>query len=133
MTFATQVTAVDAVRKYRWLFSGMVAQVIQRVSGLLLLFYLFVHVRTVHELSGGPVAFNRALGQFKSPFFKLLEIALLGTVILHALNGVRITLLDVGVGLKRQRQLFWIWTVGVGTLVFLAGAIPLFLFSVLKD
>jgi succinate dehydrogenase/fumarate reductase cytochrome b subunit len=57
---------------------------------------------------------------------------LLGTVILHALNGIRITLLDLSVGHKRQRQLFWIWSVGLGTAVFLAGAIPLFLFSVLK-
>ena len=131
MTFAAQTTAISTVRKYRWQFSGMVAHVIQRVSGILLLFYLFVHVHTVRELSAGPAAFNHAVDQFKSPFFKLLEIALLGTVILHALNGIRITLLDLGVGLKRQRQLFWAWTVGIGALVFLAGAIPLFLFSVL--
>ena len=132
MTFAGQATAVAVLRKYRWQFSGMVAQVVQRVSGLLLLFYLFVHVHTVRELSAGSVAFNHAIAQFKSPFFRLLEIALLGTVILHALNGIRITLIDLGVGLKRQRQLFWVWAVGVGTLIFLAGAIPMFLFSVLN-
>ncbi len=132
MTFAAQAATTAVLRKYRWQFSGMVAQVVQRVSGLLLLFYLFVHVHTVRELSAGPVAFNRAIAQFKSPFFRLLEIALLGTVILHALNGIRITLLDLGVGLERQRQLFWVWVVGVGALIFLAGAIPMFLFSVLK-
>jgi succinate dehydrogenase / fumarate reductase cytochrome b subunit len=119
------------IRKYRWQFSGMVAHLVQRVTGLLLLFYLFLHVHTIRQLSEGPVAFNQAIGEFKSPFFKLLEIALLGTVILHALNGVRITLIDLGVGHKRQRQLFWAWSIGLGALVFLAGAIPLFLFSVL--
>jgi len=110
----------------------MVAWWIQRATGLLLLTYLFLHVRTVHKLSQGPAAFNEAMAFFRHPLFKLLEIALLGTVILHALNGVRITLIDLGIGHDRQRQLFWAWSLGLGALVFLAGAIPIFLSSVLK-
>ena len=123
--------AVQA-RKYRDQFSGMTAHVVQRATGLLLLVYLFLHVRTVHELRNGPAAFNAALATFRSPLFKLLEIALLGTVILHALNGVRITLIDLGIGHARQRRMFWIYAVGLGGLIFLAGAIPMFLNSVLK-
>jgi len=117
-------------RKYTGPFSGMLAQVIQRVTGLLLLFYLFLHVRTIHQLAGGPAAFNAAMKTFQTPLFKMLEIALLGTVILHALNGVRITLLDLGYAQTRQRQLFWIYSVGLGALVFLLGAIPLFLMRI---
>ena len=120
------------VRKYRWQFAGMLAHVVQRATGVLLLFYLLLHVQTVSKLSQGPAAFNEALATFKSPLFKLLEIALLATVILHALNGVRITLLDLGWGHTRQRQLFWTWAVGIGVLLFLAGAVPMFLFAVLK-
>ena len=120
------------IEKYRRPFSGMVAWWIQRATGLLLLAYLFLHVRTVHKLSQGPAAFNEAMAFFRHPLFKLLEIALLGTVILHALNGVRITLIDLGIGHDRQRQLFWAWSLGLGALVFLAGAIPIFLSSVLK-
>jgi succinate dehydrogenase / fumarate reductase, cytochrome b subunit len=133
MTTARMRTAlVAAIRKYRWQFSGMVAYSVQRVTGLLLLGYLFLHVHTIRQLSEGPAAFDRAIGEFKSPLFKLLEIALLGTVVLHAFNGVRLTVLDLGLAHKRQRQLFWAGAIGLGTLVFLAGAIPLFLFSVLK-
>jgi succinate dehydrogenase / fumarate reductase cytochrome b subunit len=120
------------MRKYLNQFSGMTAQVLQRVTGLLLLVYLFLHVRTIHELSKGPAAFNAALATFRHPLFKLLEIALLGTVILHALNGIRITLIDLGVGHEKQRRLFWAYTIGLGALIFLAGAIPLFLNAVLK-
>jgi succinate dehydrogenase / fumarate reductase, cytochrome b subunit len=127
-----KLSARDLVKKYRWRFSGMVAWTIQRVTGLLLLFYLFLHVHTISKLSQGPAAFNAAMATFHSPFFKLLEILLLGIVVLHALNGIRITLLDVGVGMDRQRQLFWIVSVGVGILIFLAGAIPMLLFAVLK-
>jgi succinate dehydrogenase / fumarate reductase cytochrome b subunit len=110
----------------------MVAHVIQRVTGVLLLVYLFLHVHTIGELSQGPAAFDQALSEFKNPLFRLLEIALLGTVILHALNGIRLTLIDLGVGHERQRQLFWAWSIGLGALVFLAGGIPLFLASVLR-
>ena len=120
------------VKKYRGPFSGMAAHVVQRSTGVLLLIYLFLHVHTIRELRGGPAAFNAALAAFRSPLFKLLEIALFGTVILHALNGVRITLIDLGVGHAQQRRLWWGFAVGIGALVFLAGAIPLFLYSVLK-
>jgi succinate dehydrogenase / fumarate reductase cytochrome b subunit len=122
----------DVVRKYRWHFSGMVAWTLQRVTGLLLLLYLFLHVHTIGKLSQGPAAFDDAIATFRSPFFKCLEIALLGVVVLHAFNGIRITLVDLGIGVGRQRQLFWTVTVGLGLVVFLAGAIPILLFAVLR-
>jgi succinate dehydrogenase / fumarate reductase cytochrome b subunit len=119
-------------RKYRTQYTGMLAYFIQRATGLLMLAYLFLHIHTIRELRMGPKAFNAALADFDSPLFKLLEIALLGTVILHSLNGVRITLIDAGWGGPRQRKLFWAYTLGVGLVVFAAGAIPLFVFSVLR-
>jgi succinate dehydrogenase / fumarate reductase, cytochrome b subunit len=122
----------QSARKYGGQFAGMTAWFVQRTTGLLLLFYLFLHVRTVHKLSEGPAAFNEALAVFRSPFFKLLEIGLLATVVIHAMNGVRLTLLDLGIGHSRQRQLFWALAAGLGGLLFLAGAIPIFLSGVLK-
>jgi succinate dehydrogenase / fumarate reductase cytochrome b subunit len=113
--------------KYLRQFSGQTAQVVQRVSGVLLLVYLFLHVRTIHELSRGPEAFDAALLTFRNPLFKTLELGLFATVILHALNGIRITLIDLGIGQERQRRLFWVYSVGIGAVIFLAGAIPLVL------
>jgi succinate dehydrogenase / fumarate reductase cytochrome b subunit len=111
--------------------TSMAAHVIQRISGVLLLLYLFLHVLTVHKLAAGPAAFDAALATYRHPIFKLLEIALLGTVIVHALNGVRITLLDLGLA-QGERRLFWVLAVGLGALIFLLGAVPLFLHAVLK-
>jgi succinate dehydrogenase / fumarate reductase cytochrome b subunit len=122
----------DVVRKYRWHFSGMVGWALQRVTGILLLLYLFLHIHTIGKLSQGPEAFDEAIATFRSPSFKCLEIALLGVVVLHAFNGIRITLVDLGIGVGRQRQLFWTVTVGMGLVVFLAGAIPILLFAVLR-
>ena len=62
-------------RKYSWQYGGMLAWLIQRVTGVLPLFYLFLHIRTVHRLSQGPEAFNEAMAFFQRPAFKLLEVA----------------------------------------------------------
>jgi len=111
---------------------GSIAQWLQRVTGVLLLLYLLLHVRTIHSLAGGPVQFDAALAMFRNPFFKLLEIGLLGVVIVHAMNGIRITLLDLGMGHGRQQRLFWILPVAIGGGLFVLGAIPLFIHSVLQ-
>jgi succinate dehydrogenase / fumarate reductase cytochrome b subunit len=115
------------MKKYLHQFAGQTAQILQRITGVALLVYLFLHVRTIHELSRGPEAFDAAILTFRNPFFKILELGLFATVILHALNGIRITLIDLGIGHQRQRRLFWIYSVGAGAVIFLAGAIPLVL------
>ena len=101
-----------------------------RLTGLALLSYLFLHVHTIHMLRN-PAAFDAALNQFRSPLFKCLEIGLLATVILHGLNGIRITMVDMGVALTKQRQMFWWFAVGVGALIFVFGATPIFMHTVL--
>jgi succinate dehydrogenase / fumarate reductase, cytochrome b subunit len=118
------------VKTYLSPLIGMTAYFMQRVTGLLLLVYLLLHVHTVHEIGNGPVAFNHAMDAFKSPLFRLLEIGLLGVVILHALNGIRIMVIDFGVATRHQKRLFWVLAVVIGTLVFIAGALPLFMHSV---
>lgn len=120
------------IAKYTRQFAGGLAQMLQRVTGLLLLLYLLLHVRTIHALREGPAAFDNALATFRNPLFKVLEIGLLGVVILHAMNGVRITLLDLGIGQDRQRQMFWWIAVALGGGLFLLGATPLFLHSVME-
>jgi succinate dehydrogenase / fumarate reductase cytochrome b subunit len=120
-----------AARKYAWRYVGNVAFWIQRLTGIALVGYLILHVHTIHELQN-PETFGDALKTFSTPLFKLGEIALLATVILHALNGIRLTMVDLGVGLTRQRQAFWYFAIGVGAVLFLAGAIPMFIYGILR-
>ena len=68
-----------AARKYRWKYAGMLGFWIQRLTGLGLLFYLFLHVHTIHLLRE-PEKFQTALDQFGKPLFKLGEIGLLAAV-----------------------------------------------------
>lgn len=118
-------------RKYAWKYVGNVAFWIQRVTGIALVGYLIIHVHTIRDLQD-PERFDSALKLFSTPIFKLGEIALLGNVILHALNGIRLTMVDMGVELTRQRQWFWYFAIGVGAVLFLAGAIPMFIYGILR-
>src|SRR5262245_22617057 len=118
-------------RKYAWKYVGNVAFWIQRLTGIALVGYLILHVHTIHDLQD-PEKFDAALKTFSTPLFKLGEIALLGTVILHALNGIRLTMIDMGVELTRQRQWFWYFAIGIGAVLFLAGAIPMFIYGILR-
>jgi len=127
MTSAISLT----LRKYTWRYAGNVAFWIQRLTGLALVAYLILHVHTIRDLKD-PKRFDDALKLFSTPLFKLGEIGLLATVILHALNGIRLTLVDMGVGLSRQRQMFWYFAIGVGLVLFLAGAVPMFIYGILK-
>ena len=102
---------------YRW-HTGSVAWILHRLSGVALTLYLVIHIWVIHHIGQGPEAFNAIMGKVQTPFFKLLEIGLLGTVLYHSFNGFRILLFDLGVGIKQQKQIFW-GTVVVG-LLFLA-------------
>jgi succinate dehydrogenase / fumarate reductase cytochrome b subunit len=120
------------VRNYLSTLLGKSAFYLQRITGVLLLGYLLLHIHTVHMISGGPAAFDRAMQTFKNPLFRLLEIGLLGVVVLHALNGIRIVAIDFGVATRRQKKLFWILAGALGTMIFVAGALPMFMNSVLR-
>lgn len=120
------------VRNYLSTLLGKTAFYLQRVTGVLLLGYLLLHVHTVHMISGGPAAFDSAMQMFRNPLFRMLEIGLLGVVILHALNGIRIIAIDFGVATRRQKKLFWILAGALGTMIFIAGALPMFMNSVLR-
>jgi succinate dehydrogenase / fumarate reductase cytochrome b subunit len=120
------------IRNYASTLLGKTAFYLQRVTGVLLLGYLLLHIHTVHMISGGPAAFDSAIEMFENPLFRLLEIGLLGIVILHALNGIRIVAIDFGVATRRQKKLFWILAGAFGTAIFIAGALPMFMNSVMR-
>src|SRR6476620_1762653 len=128
---ATPNPVTLAARKFAWRYVGNVAFWIQRLTGVALVGYLILHVHTIHDLQN-PAKFDEALKLFSTPLFKLAEIGLLATVILHALNGIRLTMVDLGVELTRQRQMFWYFAVGCGLVLFLAGAVPMFIYGILS-
>lgn len=80
---------------------------LNRVTAIGLTLYLFLHLMILGQLAKGPDGYNNFLALTENPFIKLGEWAVVAAVFLHGLNGIRIILTSFGVGVTRQRQLFY--------------------------
>jgi succinate dehydrogenase / fumarate reductase cytochrome b subunit len=82
-----------------------------------------VHVLDTTLVRISPEAYNSVINAYKTPLLGLGEIALVAAIGLHALNGLRIILIDFwSVGTRHQRLLFWV-VIGLW-IVLLAGFVP---------
>jgi succinate dehydrogenase / fumarate reductase cytochrome b subunit len=107
---------------YRWR-TGAIAWLLHRLSGLALAAYLPMHIWVNHHLARGPEEYNRVMRILAMPAFKILEVGLWGIILYHTMNGIRILLIDLGPGLKYQKQLFWAVVI-VGLILWGAGSYP---------
>jgi len=106
-----------------WKGLGMWAWMLFRISGLVLVLYLFVHLWVISQgRIGGAESLNGLFAFFDKPLLVFLDLMLVAAVLYHALNGVRILLMDVGVGIRRHKAVFWVCML-VAALAFSAFAI----------
>jgi succinate dehydrogenase / fumarate reductase cytochrome b subunit len=97
--------------------------VIHRITGVAIYFFLLVHILDTSLVRISPAAYNAVIGTYKTPIMGLGETALVAAIGLHALNGLRIILIDFwSVGAKHQRLMFWI--VVALWIVLLIGFVP---------
>jgi len=89
-----------------WKGLGMWAWLLFRISGLLLVLYLIAHIIVIS--TGQFHKLDALMKDFDNPVLILADLALVVAVLYHALNGVRIILMDFGVGIKRHKIMFWI-------------------------
>ncbi|MBN1919272.1 MAG: succinate dehydrogenase, cytochrome b556 subunit [Verrucomicrobia bacterium] len=108
--------------RFHW-YAGQVAWVLHRISGLAIVLYLVIHIWSISKLSD-PATFDAEMDLYSKPLFRLGEVALLAACVFHALNGVRILLVDFGNGARYQRQLFY-GVLVLSVIVITAGAIPI--------
>ncbi|HEY9312722.1 succinate dehydrogenase, cytochrome b556 subunit [Williamsia sp.] len=103
-------TAPEPVRK-RSLYRGdpgMWSWVLHRITGVSIFFFLFVHVLDTAVIRIDPDKYSEIIETYKNPIIGLMEIGLVACVLYHALNGVRIILVDFwSKGPKFQRQMLW--------------------------
>jgi succinate dehydrogenase / fumarate reductase, cytochrome b subunit len=87
---------------------GMWSWVAHRVTGVLIFFFLFAHVLDTALVRVSPESYNRIMDTYKTPLVNLMEVGLFGAVLFHALNGIRVTLIDFWAkGTRFQRQMIW--------------------------
>ena len=68
--------------------------VAHRITGVMLFFFLFVHVIDTAMVRVSPEAYNTAVETYKNPIVGLMEVGLVAAVLFHALNGIRVILVD---------------------------------------
>jgi succinate dehydrogenase / fumarate reductase cytochrome b subunit len=105
---------------------GMWSWVAHRITGVLTFFFLFAHVLDTALVRVSPESYDRVIDTYKNPFVNLMEIGLVGAVLFHALNGLRIIAVDFwSKGTRYQRQMLWV-IVFVWVVVMVPGAFFMF-------
>ena len=108
-------------QRYR-IRTGMFAWLMHRLTGVGLVVYLIIHIWGLKSLSD-PETFNALIAKYHSPIFKVGEFGLLVAVAYHAMNGLRIVLIDFLGWSPKQKRLFV--TLGVVTaIIILVGGWP---------
>ncbi|MFJ6719368.1 MULTISPECIES: succinate dehydrogenase, cytochrome b556 subunit [unclassified Streptomyces] len=101
---------------------GMWSWVAHRVTGVLIFFFLFVHVLDTALVRVSPEAYDDVVATYKTPIVALLEYGLVAAILFHALNGLRVIAVDFwSKGPRLQKQM--LWTVLVVWIVLMAGAV----------
>ena len=93
--------------RYKYTRVGWWAWVLQRVTGVALVLYLLVHIGVISTAIAGETTFDDTLAFLQTPVFVVLDLLLLAAVVYHAANGVRIILLDLGIGIRAQATAWW--------------------------
>jgi succinate dehydrogenase / fumarate reductase, cytochrome b subunit len=105
---------------------GMWSWVLHRISGVGIFFFLLVHVLDTALVRVSPEAYNVVIESYKTPIVGLAELGLVGAILFHGLNGLRVIAIDFwSKGTKYQNFMFW--AVIAITVITVAGFAPLHL------
>lgn len=84
------------------------AWVLHRVTGIAIFLFLLAHIVDTAVVGFGSELYDRVVGVYRNPLVRALEIGLAGTIIFHAINGVKVMILDFWPRASdRHRELFW--------------------------
>lgn len=87
---------------------GQWSWALHRVTGVGVLVFLLLHILDTSLIILGPEHYNTIIALYRVPVFRVMEVGLFAAVLFHALNGVRIILVDFWPDLTRvHRQLFY--------------------------
>jgi succinate dehydrogenase / fumarate reductase cytochrome b subunit len=131
---------VESFGRWREFSAGMWAWVLHKLTGWILVGYLFTHIAVLSTAIGvdpgsGAVAgetdmYTQTLqGLEELLIVRFLEVGLLAVAVFHIFNGVRLLFVDLGLGLDVQDKSFYASLVLTAAITvasiptFLAGAV----------
>ena len=97
---------------------GMWSWVGHRITGVVIFFFLLVHVLDTSLVRVSPEAYDAVIGTYQNPLMAVGEVGLVAAIVFHAFNGLRIILVDFWKGgTKYHKQMLWgvliLWVVTV--------------------
>ena len=101
---------------------GMWSWVLHRITGVAIFFFPLVHVLDGALILVSPDAYNAVIGTYKTPIIGFGELGLVAAILFHALNGIRVILIDFWPrGAKLQNVMFWV-VIAIALVIFAAFA-----------
>ena len=99
---------------------GMWAWLFQRVTAVLLLFGLVVHLSATHIFAIGKLDFANITDRLGHTFFLVVDVVVLAAGLYHALNGARMVVLDYWLAGRTGRLTFTVvlWVVGLAVFAY---------------
>ena len=98
---------------------------VNRITGLGLVFYLYLHLGVLSLLLRGESSWSDFLRLATSWAFLSLDVLLIFGILYHGLNGIRVALVGSGLVADRQRALWWSLGV-IGTIALFAAALHIY-------
>jgi succinate dehydrogenase / fumarate reductase, cytochrome b subunit len=74
---------------------------LHRLTGLGLLAYFLMHIFVTAARASGSVAWQQSMARVQGPVFTLGEYAVFCAFAIHALNGIRLVLIELGFGVGK--------------------------------
>ncbi len=95
---------------------------LHRVTGVVIVLYLYLHLGVLSMLLIGRSSWSSFLSLVTAKGFLALEAVLIAAVLFHGLNGIRVVLVGSGVAVSRERVLLWAAS-GVATVAAILAAL----------
>lgn len=103
---------------------GAYMYVVHRLTAILLTIYLYVHLVVLGSVLSGPDGFDRAMQMTVNPLVRLAELGLVWVVLFHALNGLRLMVVNLAPGANQRILAYAVVLTSLGIAV---ASLPLFL------
>lgn len=100
--------------------SGQWAFVTHRITGFLVFFFLLLHIVDV-SLIAWPRLYDEVHELYGNVLLRLFEVGLLGALVFHSLNGLRIVMIDFFPGSIRNEKRVLSGVVALTALLTVAG------------
>ena len=100
------MTRIPTLLRYRGR-EGMLAWAFHRISGVGIFAFVVLHVIDIYLVGGNPELYDEVLAFYASLPGRILEVVLGAALLYHALNGLRIVIMDFWPATTRWHKQLW--------------------------